>query len=133
MPRPKVAPENRRRIQRACETCRTSKRRCDGNLPCQVCQRRGLSASCVYAPLETQRMASTSTAFNSRQLAANTTSISGDSQPRPGGSSIESPGKVRSAGGVLDHPQSRMLYNSRGERGMQSEFQVMFLNAVHND
>nr|POE72283.1 oleate activated transcription factor 3 [Quercus suber] len=55
MPRAKVAPENRRRIQRACEACRTSKRRCDGAQPCRVCVRRGQLTTCVYAPQDARQ------------------------------------------------------------------------------
>lgn len=37
--RPKVPEEQRKRVRLACETCRTRKEKCDGNVPCQRCAR----------------------------------------------------------------------------------------------
>lgn len=46
MPRPKVLPSQRQRAVEACNACRSTKKRCSGNVPCTLCQRRGLQDSC---------------------------------------------------------------------------------------
>lgn len=48
MPRPKILPENRIRAYRACDPCKTSKVRCDSNLPCANCIKRGRTSHCAY-------------------------------------------------------------------------------------
>lgn len=48
MPRPKVRKEDRRRTLRACDLCKAAKIRCDSNVPCQACVKRGRTSSCVY-------------------------------------------------------------------------------------
>lgn len=40
-------PQNRRRVWRACESCRKKKIKCDGSDPCQCCLDNG--SECVYA------------------------------------------------------------------------------------
>ncbi|KAH8682636.1 hypothetical protein BX600DRAFT_506210 [Xylariales sp. PMI_506] len=49
MPRRLVGPETRLRTAQACDTCKSAKKRCDGNQPCNTCWRKGLSSSCRYA------------------------------------------------------------------------------------
>jgi Fungal Zn(2)-Cys(6) binuclear cluster domain len=49
MPRPKVKPQDRRRSRKACDTCKSSKKRCDANLPCVLCVRKGVASSCSYS------------------------------------------------------------------------------------
>ena len=49
MPRARVDPRNRKRVQRACEVCRKRKEKCDGNLPCGHCRSRNKGHSCGYA------------------------------------------------------------------------------------
>ncbi|KAL1955725.1 hypothetical protein VTO42DRAFT_8123 [Malbranchea cinnamomea] len=48
MPRPKVRPEDRRRSIKACIPCKISKKRCDAQLPCVSCIKRGRAPVCVY-------------------------------------------------------------------------------------
>lgn len=48
MPRPKVKPEDRQRSSKACLPCKTSKIRCDSQLPCVACVRRDRASQCVY-------------------------------------------------------------------------------------
>ncbi|TLS27423.1 hypothetical protein PpBr36_04239 [Pyricularia pennisetigena] len=50
MPRPPVRPEDRQRVARACQTCKASKKRCDGIRPCGSCSRKGLGEICRYVP-----------------------------------------------------------------------------------
>ncbi|KAL1841482.1 hypothetical protein VTK73DRAFT_3479 [Phialemonium thermophilum] len=56
MPRPRVKPHDRLRSARACDTCKSSKKRCDGALPCNLCSRKGLADTCAYtAPSRRRR------------------------------------------------------------------------------
>jgi uncharacterized Zn finger protein (UPF0148 family) len=56
MPRQPVKPEDRQRVARACDACKASKKRCDGNQPCSACGRKGQVHSCRYtAPGRRQR------------------------------------------------------------------------------
>lgn len=48
MPRRPVKPQDRQRVARACESCKTSKKRCDGFQPCKACEKKGHSESCEY-------------------------------------------------------------------------------------
>lgn len=48
MPRQPVKPQDRQRVVRACEECKASKKRCDGNQPCKACQKKGYHGSCRY-------------------------------------------------------------------------------------
>ncbi|TLD24118.1 hypothetical protein PspLS_06386 [Pyricularia sp. CBS 133598] len=50
MPRPPVRPEDRQRVARACQTCKASKKRCDGVQPCGSCSKKGLGDICRYVP-----------------------------------------------------------------------------------
>ncbi|KAI6354084.1 hypothetical protein MCOR25_008753 [Pyricularia grisea] len=50
MPRPPVRPEDRQRVARACQTCKASKKRCDGVRPCGSCSKKGLGEICRYVP-----------------------------------------------------------------------------------
>ncbi|RMZ81866.1 hypothetical protein DV738_g2078, partial [Chaetothyriales sp. CBS 135597] len=52
MPRPKVHPSQRRRAAEACNTCRTTKKRCSGIVPCINCIHKGKAASC-HIPTKT--------------------------------------------------------------------------------
>jgi hypothetical protein len=49
MPRPAVKPQDRLRSVQACDSCKASKKRCDSKLPCLLCVRKGLVASCTYS------------------------------------------------------------------------------------
>lgn len=48
MPRPKVDPRARQRVAKACLNCKSSKQKCDGQIPCSLCTRRGREASCTF-------------------------------------------------------------------------------------
>jgi hypothetical protein len=48
MGRRKVDPANRLRAARACQPCKTSKKRCNAHWPCSNCLRRGIRSQCVY-------------------------------------------------------------------------------------
>ncbi|KAJ0104034.1 hypothetical protein J7T55_009699 [Diaporthe amygdali] len=50
MPRPKVKPQDRQRSARACDACKASKKRCDGNQPCRLCLKKGTQDTCTYRP-----------------------------------------------------------------------------------
>lgn len=50
MPRPRVHPDKRARAARACVPCKSSKKRCDANLPCFSCVTKGRTDSCRYPP-----------------------------------------------------------------------------------
>ncbi|KUJ17598.1 uncharacterized protein LY89DRAFT_707093 [Mollisia scopiformis] len=60
MPRPRVRPADRQRAPKACITCNTSKKRCDANLPCSLCVKKGRAASCTYPDAVRQRRRSRS-------------------------------------------------------------------------
>jgi len=55
MPRPKVRPEDRQRVSRACLACKASKIRCDSQQPCAACVRRDHGSSCVYSGTDHRR------------------------------------------------------------------------------
>lgn len=42
----RVAPERRKRAERACTFCKKRKKKCDGQQPCELCFQRGIS--CIY-------------------------------------------------------------------------------------
>jgi hypothetical protein len=48
MPRRPVKPQDRQRVVRACDPCKTSKKRCNGCQPCSACKDKGCNASCHY-------------------------------------------------------------------------------------
>lgn len=50
MPRRPVKPQDRQRVVRACDACKSSKKRCDGNKPCNGCKKKGNSDTCHYTP-----------------------------------------------------------------------------------
>lgn len=52
MPRPRVPPADRQRAPKACVTCKVSKKRCDANLPCALCVRKGRAESCTYPDVD---------------------------------------------------------------------------------
>lgn len=49
MPRPRVKPQERKRIARACTPCKISKKRCNGAAPCVLCLKRRAIRLCIYA------------------------------------------------------------------------------------
>lgn len=49
MPRPAVAPDKRRRIARACDSCKRRKERCNGAHPCSICTRRRKELECNFS------------------------------------------------------------------------------------
>lgn len=49
MPRPRVKDENRKRVARACDTCKRRKEKCDGSQPCLLCKRRAKQDECHYS------------------------------------------------------------------------------------
>ncbi|KXJ94039.1 hypothetical protein Micbo1qcDRAFT_193315 [Microdochium bolleyi] len=55
MPRPKVRPEDRQRSLRACSACKSSKIRCNSELPCSACVKRGRASACVYSDVDRRR------------------------------------------------------------------------------
>ncbi|KAH7095838.1 hypothetical protein FB567DRAFT_41482 [Paraphoma chrysanthemicola] len=48
MPRRPVNPQDRQRVVRACDQCKSSKKRCNGSQPCTPCERKGYHAICHY-------------------------------------------------------------------------------------
>lgn len=48
MPRRPVKPEDRQRVARACDQCKASKKRCNGNQPCDACRKKESSETCHY-------------------------------------------------------------------------------------
>jgi hypothetical protein len=52
MPRPKVTEEARRRVLKACFRCQNTKSKCDGRMPCGLCNKRGESLRCAYSAAE---------------------------------------------------------------------------------
>lgn len=48
MPRRPVKPQDRQRVVRACDQCKSSKKRCDGSQPCNPCQKKGYDGICHY-------------------------------------------------------------------------------------
>lgn len=48
MPRRPVKPQDRQRVVRACDQCKSSKKRCDGSQPCSPCQKKGYDGVCHY-------------------------------------------------------------------------------------
>ncbi|KAL2813394.1 fungal-specific transcription factor domain-containing protein [Aspergillus granulosus] len=49
MPRPKVSEGARRRIEKACLHCQSTKQKCDGQSPCSPCVKRRQSGNCAYS------------------------------------------------------------------------------------
>ncbi|KAL1301988.1 hypothetical protein AAFC00_002442 [Neodothiora populina] len=49
MPRPAVPPEKRRRVARACDSCKRRKERCNGVHPCSICTRRKKQHECYFS------------------------------------------------------------------------------------
>lgn len=50
MPRAPVKPQDRQRIARACDSCKASKKRCNGRQPCVACEKKGQHDVCHYTP-----------------------------------------------------------------------------------
>src|SRR5690242_21258028 len=48
MPRRPVKPQDRQRVVRACDQCKSSKKRCDGSQPCKPCLKKGHDGICHY-------------------------------------------------------------------------------------
>lgn len=48
MPRRPVKPQDRQRVVRACDSCKASKKRCDGMQPCNACEKKGHNDLCRY-------------------------------------------------------------------------------------
>lgn len=48
MPRRPVKPQDRQRVVRACDQCKSSKKRCDGSQPCSPCRKKGYDGICHY-------------------------------------------------------------------------------------
>lgn len=55
MPRPRVKDEDRKRVARACDTCKRRKEKCDGQHPCLLCKRRGREPECVFTEAYSKR------------------------------------------------------------------------------
>jgi len=55
MPRPRVKDEDRKRVARACDTCKRRKEKCDGQQPCLLCKRRGREPECVFTDAYSRR------------------------------------------------------------------------------
>lgn len=56
MGRTKVRPDARRRVVRACQACKTGKRRCDGQQPCSRCATQNRASECRYQPPKQQTL-----------------------------------------------------------------------------
>lgn len=48
MPRRPVNPQDRQRVVRACDSCKASKKRCDGVQPCSPCRKKSQDDTCHY-------------------------------------------------------------------------------------
>ena len=48
MPRAPVKPQDRKRVPRACDPCKASKKRCNGLQPCVACEKKGNHDVCSY-------------------------------------------------------------------------------------
>lgn len=48
MPRRPVKPQDRQRVVRACDQCKSSKKRCDGSQPCNPCLKKAHDGICHY-------------------------------------------------------------------------------------
>jgi hypothetical protein len=55
MPRPKVSSGDRQRSERACNACKSSKIRCDSQMPCETCVRRKRPQYCTYTHVDRRR------------------------------------------------------------------------------
>lgn len=55
MPRPRVKDEDRKRVARACDTCKRRKEKCDGQQPCLLCKRRGREPECIFTEAYSRR------------------------------------------------------------------------------
>ncbi|KIX92967.1 uncharacterized protein Z520_11240 [Fonsecaea multimorphosa CBS 102226] len=55
MPRPRVRDEDRKRVARACDTCKRRKEKCDGQQPCLLCKRRCREAECIFTEAYSKR------------------------------------------------------------------------------
>jgi len=105
MPRRKVHPANRVRAVQACSQCRSAKRRCNGQLPCSLCIRRGKETHCTFG-------GTTHASESPGQL--DPAPSSRTSQDVAVESEEDSPGEAR------HRINPRLLSNSHGERGMYS-------------
>jgi uncharacterized Zn finger protein (UPF0148 family) len=75
MPRPKVEPSARQRVAKACTNCKSSKQKCDGQIPCALCTRRGRVASCSFSTDAAGMVTRTGTTRN------NSRSVNGSATP----------------------------------------------------
>jgi len=89
MPRQPVKPQDRRRVARACEQCKASKKRCNGVQPCNTCKKKSQHGFCHYtagwrhhalphhssssARMSATRLASDGDATNGAMLSPNST------------------------------------------------------------
>ncbi|KAF5240693.1 hypothetical protein FAUST_4219 [Fusarium austroamericanum] len=71
MPRAKVLPENRVRAHKACNLCKASKIRCDSNIPCHNCVKRGRESDCIYSTSSNSRLRQDSRRVNSASQSSN--------------------------------------------------------------
>ena len=75
MPRPRVKDEDRKRVARACDTCKRRKEKCDGQHPCLLCKRRGREPECVFSDGLPKRGGSVSVASHRPEEASPAQSI----------------------------------------------------------
>lgn len=58
MGRPKLHPDDRKRVTEACNACRVSKKRCSATVPCTHCLKRGIGDTCflTHQPRRVRRV-----------------------------------------------------------------------------
>lgn len=132
MPRPKVLPANRARVDEACFTCRKSHKRCTGSFPCAPCIKNKRAETCrpcrpsdrLPTPRRSQgNQVGSSSATATESSAARSTSPGSNNPlatrpdrhvtPQEQTEAVAAPGSPEAP--HRTHP--RMLRNLQGERG----------------
>lgn len=89
MGRSKVPQDARRRVQQACQPCKTSKRRCDGGQPCSRCLKQNRQRQCNYevsqAQIESPKRDSVATRSSYRRAQVSADRETQETTPRVAG------------------------------------------------
>ncbi|POS77876.1 hypothetical protein DHEL01_v203741 [Diaporthe helianthi] len=88
MPRPKVKPQDRQRSAKACDACKASKKRCDGNQPYRLCVKKGAQDTCTFTPTIRDRRSQRS---GSKASQANSIAVANDVSHMDFGSVLAGP------------------------------------------
>lgn len=81
MPRPRVKDEDRKRVARACDTCKRRKEKCDGQQPCLLCKRRGREPDCVFTEMLSKRGSTGGVSHQRRHEGGSVSSSTSTSHP----------------------------------------------------